>query len=330
MSIATAIANAQARVEAAYDALEAKGATMPATQNLANMPNAIQSIQTGGDESALLVKIKGYTAEDVTLPSGLAYKYALEGLFYYNTNIKYVTIPTNITRIGWGAFTQASSLLRINSSTNGVVNLWEGITELAEYCFRGCSKITSVNIPSTVTTLGGYIFQGCSLLANVDFSSATSLKYINGAYVFRDCTSLTSIDMSAVTLVTTWGANLFQGCTSLVSAVLPPNLTATNSNTFYGCRSLASIRIPDSVTSIGASCFYNCNNLLVIDFGNTRASVPTLSNINAFYTTNATTISDRKIIVPDALYSSWIAANNWKNTTYGIKNQIIAYSDYYN
>ena len=304
MSIATAIANAQARVEAAYDALEAKGATMPATQNLANMPNAIATIQNGGDESALLVAIKGNTATDVTLPSGLSAQYALEGLFYYNTKVKYVTIPTNITRIGWGAFRRATSLLRVNSSTDGVVNLWEGVTEISEGSFRECSKITSVSIPSTLRAAGASAFQGCSLLHDIDMSAATTL--------------------------TTWSSGIFQNCTSLASVILPPNLTATGTTLFSGCSSLASISIPDTVTNIGASCFYNCNNLLVIDFGNTRASVPTLANISAFYTTDATTISDRKIIVPDALYSSWIAANNWKSTTYGIKNQIIAYSDYYN
>lgn len=48
MSIASAISNAQAKVAAAYTALRNKGATMPATQNLDNMPTAIASIPSGG------------------------------------------------------------------------------------------------------------------------------------------------------------------------------------------------------------------------------------------------------------------------------------------
>lgn len=303
MSIATAIANAQARVEAAYDALEAKGATMPATQNLANMPNAIQSIQTGGDESALLVTIKGETGTDITLPSGLNATRALDGLFYGNTKVKYVTIPSNITRVGLYAFYAANNLLRVNSNTDGVCNLWEGITELADYCFYSCSKLTSVIFPSTLKTIKTSIFNSCGKLVSADFSRAT--------------------------LVTSFGSYLFANCPSFTTMIWPPNITQTGTHTFLGCSSLTSIRIPDTITKIGASCFYLDNNLLEIDFGNTRSSVPTLENINAFYTTNQTTIADRKIIVPDALYDSWIAATNWKNTNYGIKNQIIRYSDYY-
>lgn len=47
MSIATAIQNAQAKVAAAYTACNAKGATMPQTQDLANLPSTIGSISGG-------------------------------------------------------------------------------------------------------------------------------------------------------------------------------------------------------------------------------------------------------------------------------------------
>ena len=48
MSIATAITAAQGRVADAYTAISNKGGTLPATQNLANMPTAINSIPSGG------------------------------------------------------------------------------------------------------------------------------------------------------------------------------------------------------------------------------------------------------------------------------------------
>lgn len=46
MSIATAIQNAQIRVENAYTAVSGKGGTLPDTQNLTNLPTAINSINT--------------------------------------------------------------------------------------------------------------------------------------------------------------------------------------------------------------------------------------------------------------------------------------------
>ena len=49
MSIASAIANAQTKVAAAYTACSDKGATMPAAgnQNLSNLADTIASITTG-------------------------------------------------------------------------------------------------------------------------------------------------------------------------------------------------------------------------------------------------------------------------------------------
>lgn len=55
MSIATAITAAQGRVADCYTAISNKGGTLPATQNLANMPTAIGSITTGGTIDSLTV-----------------------------------------------------------------------------------------------------------------------------------------------------------------------------------------------------------------------------------------------------------------------------------
>lgn len=44
MSIATAIINAQNKVAAAYSSVNTMGGTLPTTQNLSNLPTAIESI----------------------------------------------------------------------------------------------------------------------------------------------------------------------------------------------------------------------------------------------------------------------------------------------
>ena len=50
MSVATAIINARNKIAAAFAKVAERGGTIPATQNLANLPSAIDSIPSGGGE----------------------------------------------------------------------------------------------------------------------------------------------------------------------------------------------------------------------------------------------------------------------------------------
>lgn len=73
MSIASAIVAAQGRVADAYTAISNKGGTLPATQNLANMPAAINSIPSGGTPSGkyqLLQRIKDDSNNEIGTVSG--------------------------------------------------------------------------------------------------------------------------------------------------------------------------------------------------------------------------------------------------------------------
>ena len=109
-----------------------------------------------------------------------------------------------------------------------------------------------------------------------------------------------------------------------ITAITADNLAGAiqiGAYTFYGCSALESVVIPSSVTSIGASAFEGCTGCLTYDFTASQ-SVPTLANVSAFTGINA----NCKIIVPDALYDTWIVAQNW--TTYA--PYIVKYSESYN
>lgn len=54
MTIASAITNAQNKVAAAYSSVNTMGGTLPATQNLSNLPTAIESIPSGGGGDTVL------------------------------------------------------------------------------------------------------------------------------------------------------------------------------------------------------------------------------------------------------------------------------------
>ena len=53
MSIASAITNAQGKVANAYTAVSGMGGTLPQTQNLSNLPTAIESIPNGDTITAV-------------------------------------------------------------------------------------------------------------------------------------------------------------------------------------------------------------------------------------------------------------------------------------
>lgn len=72
MSISSALVAAQGRVADAYTAISNKGGTLPATQNLANMPTAINSIPSGGSTGKyqLLERIKDDNNNEIGTVSG--------------------------------------------------------------------------------------------------------------------------------------------------------------------------------------------------------------------------------------------------------------------
>lgn len=93
---------------------------------------------------------------------------------------------------------------------------------------------------------------------------------------------------------------------------------------FYDCIDLTSIEFPATIAGFdGGYTFRGCSNCLLFDFRR-ATSVPSLGATTAFQNTNA----DKKIVVPDALYSSWITATNWSSTTNGIVTAIVKASDY--
>ena len=60
------------------------------------------------------------------------------------------------------------------------------------------------------------------------------------------------------------GAYAFYGCTSLVSLILPKDITKIGEWAFNECSKLTDIAIPASVTSIGKIAFHNCSGLTSI------------------------------------------------------------------
>ena len=120
---------------------------------------------------------------------------------------------------------------------------------------------------------------------------------------------------------------MFGGCSSLTTAPeLPatklPNASFGNacySSMFAECTSLKRIKMNASSGNWGTYMFAGCTSLELVDMTGSTG-VPTLSNVNNFNNTNDT----YKIVVPDSLYDTWIAATNWAS----IASHIMKKSDW--
>jgi hypothetical protein len=181
------------------------------------------------------------------------------------------------------------------------IELGNNINDLSYYGTLYCTDLESISIPNTVIKLQSYAFRynySLGFLALPKTMEQSSQYCINYTY------SLANISIGKnFTLESTY---IFAYCYRLRNIHLPESVTTINSYTFRADHALTRIVIPSSVETISNNAFYDCAGLRVVDFSKHEA-IPTLSNTNAFTSIS----SDCKIIVPDALYDTWIAATNW-------------------
>lgn len=215
---------------------------------------------------------------------------ANSGIVYCNM-LQAVEIGKNVTRITNYAFSSCYSLASVVIPSS--------VTSIGESAFQNCYSLASIVIPDSVTSIGNRAFGGCYSLASIVIpESVTSIG--NGA--FDHCSSLASVVIPDS--ITRISDQAFSGCYSLANIVIPDSVTSIGSGTFDVCYSLASVVIPSSVTSIGNYAFSGCYGITFCDF-RTAKSVPTLGGPSVF------NHLDCKIVVPDSLYDTWIAATNW-------------------
>ena len=76
-----------------------------------------------------------------------------------------------------------------NSSINAVV-LEEGITDIGQNAFAGCTAMTSITIPNGVQQIGSSAFEGCTAMTSITIPN--SVQQI-GYSVFRSCDNLKDV-----------------------------------------------------------------------------------------------------------------------------------------
>ena len=176
----------------------------------------------------------------------------------WGTAITRVVIKNGVTNIAQFAF--------LNCDKLSSVVIPGSVTSIGMLAFAGCKSIKSFTIPDTVTEVRGSAFSGCSGLENLTIgSSVTSNLY----GMFSKCSSLSRITVSSGNpvydsrdncnaIIETKTNTLMLGCKN---TVIPNSVTQIYESAFSGSSGMTSITIPDSVTSIGYGAFSGCENL---------------------------------------------------------------------
>ena len=141
-----------------------------------------------------------------------------------------------------------------------------------------------------------------------------------GYNVFYGCSSLQSIIIP--NSVASIGNNVFIDCSSLQSITIPNSVTSIGSNAFIGCSSLQTIAIPNSVTNIGNHAFCECSSLQSITIPN---SVTNIGNELFAYCNalNSIIVEDGNAIYDSRNNSNAIIETKSNTLICGCKNTII-------
>ena len=169
---------------------------------------------------------------------------------------------------------------------SGVVEVYDGVTQIPPTAFNLCSSVEYVSIPNSVQMIGEGAFFRCLSLAEVAIGEGVNIIKRDA---FSDCISLQIVSLPSS--VKTIGSSAFSGCSSLFFIALNEGLETIGSYAFYGCSNISVITLPSTLVSIADKAFLDCISLTTVTNNSSLDVVAGLDTHGyvAYYATNVFT-----------------------------------------
>lgn len=269
-----------------------------------------------------------YYITSVLLPESL--KYIGDNAFEGCSGLGYIIIPDGVTHIGAYAFQGCYKMrqavlgkgltylpdfaffdcdLLTSVNLGGIrtigenalsscgfvaLDIPEGVEEVEDYAFSGCSELSMVRLPASLGNISSDAFSGCAALTSLSVAEGNPVYFSSGNCVIKRETGALEIgctgsvipsdgSVKALAAYSFYGSGIksivipdgidisepgvFRGCYSLTSVTLPEGAETISSQMFYNCHDLTSVDIPDSVKTIGDTAFGGCDALTTLPMG---------------------------------------------------------------
>ena len=214
----------------------------------------------------------------ISIPEGVK---ELGSSCFKSTAIKYIDLPSTITKLGHGSFYMCEHLKEIV-----VPDKCETITK---GCFSGCRDLEKVVFGEKVKFIGVRAFQNCYRIKEIHIKSVANWAKIN----FNNSTSDNENDFNVNPLTLNEinsSAKVFVDGKLLEELVIPEGVTVIGKQTFSNINTVKKLVLPASLTEISIFAFMGFTSLKEIEFKGTIAEWEAVTKKPAWITMHKTNV----------------------------------------
>ena len=216
----------------------------------------------------------GYEADEFDVPESVTH---IANNAFQGSRINKIVLNKNLKKIGDYALNCTAEVVQHSESSIESIGKYafkssrvkefrlpNGMIEIPEGLFGGCSSLRSISIPQSITRICDGAFSGCHNLNITDDDLPQSLDSLGiGAF------SNTAIEtLSIPDGISQIHDYLFSNCANLKSIILHDNIYSIGDGAFENCKSLESIQFPTNLVEIGNYAFESSGlRLINVPFG---------------------------------------------------------------